>query len=467
MMTRAQVEEMLNRVSRLPNTEPIPQAPPGAPQGNGGGGGGTSAPPPGSIPNPFYTPGNIYDVINDQTISGGNPQSQYLGAGQFATNNQGVSFYNNPLASNGFGGLDLAPSFLQGQQGNGDKIIQSGGKIFSYGPNGLTLLYDSGTGGGAGGFDTGPGYLNLAQQQFGFQSGPQFQEGIRQFNEQQGLAQQSSNRNMLGNQANAGLGLGSLVRGLSNDAYDRAKSPANYPAYLAALAGQPTGGDPVNSLLGQGFQIQNAPGTNPYSDPRFQTLLDSLYQYGSPASPGATDAVQQAYDTNPQAAQQFFSQSPENLARFFGAQQPAFDASTYRSPDYRTPVARVAAASGLDSIVDQPTNILAGEGGQPEHVQVTPLPGVTPAAGTAMSLGKALQPLGYVPHPLIQRLLSGQGISPNMLPDEVLMRLPSSLRQLLTTSIRAFVGDTGLEDFGQSQANFALPGGLRAGAVVH
>lgn len=87
----------------------------------------------------------------------------------------------------------------------------------------------------------------------------------------------------------------------------------------------------------------------------------------------------------------------------------------------------------------------------------------TPSEGSAVSLAKALQPLGYVPPYVISQLASGRAPTPGSIDEETLSRLPPSLRALLQAQIKSQVGNAGLMDYNFQLEQNALPGGLNNG----
>lgn len=390
-----------------------------------------------------------------------------------------------------------------------------------------------GSSGGGGGYDTGPAYLSLAQQKYGSDEDQRAIDnaiGWQQLLNSQkyqdrnyAMDTRGQDASILGDRAASGQQTAGLARGLANDQYQRANSPANFPAYLAALSGADTGGNPLNTMLGEGFQIESGEGQNPLTDPRFQQLLESLYSYGTAPSPENVGAVRNQYETNPNAQQGFedfaafdrlpklagggllgvgggqgFSDRLRDMSPKIGGQ--AMADSGWQSPDPyggRTSggtqfTGKGGASTGtgifggqpmvpnmnlpqmgstpgpvtINDAASQKPLAMAGEAGR-ETLSVTPGNTYTPAQGTATSLGKALQPLGFIPPQVIQQLLAGKSATPNMFNEEQLQRLPPSLRQLLQASIRAFIGDTGLMDFGASADQFALPGGRGGGGVSH
>lgn len=105
--------------------------------------------------------------------------------------------------------------------------------------------------------------------------------------EQQGLQDAAAAQ-----QARAQTGMGLL-----DDAYRRSqqlidlqRDPDNIVAYYAAIAGLPeASAQPVTDLLGQGFQLKPSL-PSPYTDPRYQQLQDSLYDFGRPRTAAETIA---------------------------------------------------------------------------------------------------------------------------------------------------------------------------------
>lgn len=332
-----------------------------------------------------------------------------------------------------------------------------------------------GSGGGSSSFDTGPGYLDLANRKFLTDEDQRRIENA-QWDQVYRQNQETNDRSELGNRANAGFSMLDFQRGLANDLYQRSNDPGNFPALLAGYAGMEGGSPtPLSQLLGEGFKIEPIAGSNPMADPRFQQAVDDLYGYAGGVS-ADPPAVRAAYDKDAAAADLFFRQKPEDLERMFGS-------------------GVVKAATGADFITDKPTPMLVGEGGEPERVTVTPMRGMqwkgpglpkaqnvqmnatptagvadgsyTPSEGTAVALGKALGPLGY-PKEIIDTL-SGGGIpgAPQFNP-QVLERLKErnpSMYLLAMAAIRSRVGSSGLLDLmAESQrykmGDFASTGGV-------
>ncbi len=359
----------------------------------------------------------------------------------------------------------------------GDTVYRWSGHGYTQASAAETRAYLGGdaSGGSAGRstFDTGPGYLDLANRQFGFQSGPQFQEGIRQFN-------QTSDRSEQAARASTGLSLADLARGLSQDYYQLAKDPGNFPALAAAysgLEGQAGQGSPLSTLLGEGFRIKPDAMSNPLGDQRFRDLLDQLYQRagGMNADFGA---VRDAYARDPQAAATFFAQKPEDLARMFGQQtQPMAAGGAFIA---NRPMR-------LQDLTTGDTAAVLGEQGKPEQVSVTPLQAMasgqsygamasggsavpneySPAEATSVALGKSLKGLGYVPGNILDVLGSGKLLGPNMMPDWLLKRLPPSLVRLLQADVLSNLGSAGAGDYWAERQRYvpqgfdAFAGGVR------
>lgn len=81
---------------------------------------------------------------------------------------------------------------------------------------------------------------------------------------------------------------------------------------------------------------------------------------------------------------------------------------------------------------------------------------ITPAQASAVSLGKALRPMGFVPPELLAYLDAGQAPPPALVDDRMLSKLPPSLQQLLLGVVRQFGNKT--EDWTQAQGQWNTPG---------
>lgn len=339
--------------------------------------------------------------------------------------------------------------------------VSVGGKLYTFDPvtGAFELAVDSKGNPigdvGRSTFDTGPGYLDLANRNF--------DEQVRQFNQQFGLNQQTADRSEQAARAGTGLSLADLARGLSQDYYQLAKDPGNFPALAAAysgLEGQAGQGSPLSTLLGEGFRIKPDAMSNPLGDQRFRDLLDQLYQRagGMNADFGA---VRDAYARDPQAAATFFAQKPEDLARMFGAQPMAAGGAFIANRPMR-----------LQDLTTGDTTAVLGEQGKPEQVSVTPLqamastssatpPEYSPAEATSVALGNSLKGLGYVPKNILDTLGSGQLLGPNMVPDWLLKRLPPSLIRLLQADVLSNLGSAGAGDYWAERQRY-VPQGFNA-----
>lgn len=518
-MTVEEAQRILQQVSPLPNPQDGTDLT--DPPSGGGGSGGDSSLTLDEMQKAAYAGYNTTSADGRLEYKLGLPPGTLSSARQL--NESGLT----PTVTSGLLGFDGAAS------SGGKQVKTVNGRVYVFDPN-TGEFVDSGlsdpSGSGSSNFDTGPGYLSLAQQKYGSDEDQRAIDnaiGWQQLLNSQkyqdrnyAMETRGQDASILGDRAASGQQTAGLARGLANDQYQRANSPANFPAYLAALSGADTGGNPVNQLLGEGFQIESGEGQNPLTDPRFQQLLESLYSYGTAPSPENVGAVRSQYETNPNAQQGFenfaafdrlpklagggllgvgggqgFSDRLRDMSPKLGGQ--AMADSGWQSPDPyggqpggtqftgkgptgvfggqpmvpNMNLPQMGSTPGPVTINDaasQKPLAMAGEAGR-ETLSVTPNSGntYTPATGTATSLGKALQPLGFIPPQVIQQLLAGKSATPNMFNEEQLMRLPPSLRQLLQASIRAFIGDTGLEDFGASQQQFALPGGRGGGEVSH
>lgn len=323
-----------------------------------------------------------------------------------------------------------------------------------------------GSSGSTAGFDTGPGYLDLAQKQY--------DEAVRQFNLQHGLSvdqfgldKQSTQQGYLQDRAGTGLQTGDLVRGLANDSYERAKDPGNFPAYLAALSGREgAGGSPLTSLLGEGVQIQSPEGANPLADPRFSGLLDELYGYSKPQSLSTVMGIANA--NQGKLPQSFYdwtkTQNPEMMA----------EGGTM---SIKSPLAGIDMDTGL-------TKFIAGEAG-PETMTVTPdqqpnqmgaltadIQGpsdgiLTPAEGTNIATGKGTQAMGLGGRGLLDQLGQGNAPTPGAVDESTLSRLPPSIRKLMEAGVMAKLGSSGLMDWLFELEKYQLPGTSGFNQVVH
>lgn len=151
-------------------------------------------------------------------------------------------------------------------------------------------------------------------------------------NEQQAAeARRQNDLGLIGNRAASGRSLADFIRAYAGDLRAAEQDPFRLGEYMTNVA-RVGGANPLQTLIGEGVSIEpQLP--DPYADPRFQNLLGSLYDYGTPppvsSVPDRTAAdttsaeslarVREAYERDPQAAAIFFSQKPEDLQRMFGA----------------------------------------------------------------------------------------------------------------------------------------------------
>ena len=215
-------------------------------------------------------------------------------------------------------------------------------------------------------FDTGPGNLAVSQGNLAVSQGNLAQrikeanDAAAQYQQTFGQNQITSNRTELGNRASTGLSLGDLLLNMAQRSDKLTNDPGNFPAYLQSLQGNTGAGPALQNLVGNGLTI--TPDQNNYlNDPRFKSVLDSLFTRAAAPSSAAVDQTQQAYNTDPAAAQRFFSQDPEALKRMFGT--PMADGGEMTT-------------HGPMSLVDLTTGrsvALMGEGGAPEHLKITPM----------------------------------------------------------------------------------------------
>jgi hypothetical protein len=367
------------------------------------------------------------------------------------------------------------------------ELFQAGDTVYRWSGTSITkataaetraFLNGDATGAGGGSFDTGPGYLSLAQRERAFYENTEFPFERDVALRQLAMEQEAADRGELGNRAGAGLSLAQLIQAEADAAYQRAADPGNFPALLAAQAGiTPRAGSPLTQLLGEGFQVQ---AENPLADPRYQRLVGGLYDY-SGAMNADVDAVRRAYAEDPARAADFFRRVTENERN---APAMLADGGTI----YATRPKR------LQDLATGRTDAIVGEGGT-ERVDVTPLRGndfapprylqrlasgetggmaaaaadpatYTPAQGTWTALGKALAPLGFVPRVVMQRLGAGEAITPNMLGSWI-DRLSPSQRALLLAATKSQLGRAGLDDYLFEAQRYDLGGfdNARAGGV--
>ncbi len=321
----------------------------------------------------------------------------------------------------------------------------------------------------------------------------QLAEQQREFGITSGQNAQKNAQSYIDQRASAGGVLGGLVRNLANDQYQRALDPGNYPAYLASQAGMPQGsGSPITNLLGSGVQIQSPEGANPLADPRFQNLISQLYGYAQPQSLQTVQNIaQQNGGTLPQSFYDYTqTQNPVPAHAQGGSQmldepvigiglhsgQPKFLAGEAGKEKLTfDPVHSNETTGTFTKYADGGTATIDGTmgGSQPSgftHHQLVSAYNAyhpnapmadniyTPAEGSAISLGKALQPLGYVPHSLIQQLAQGRAPTPESLNEQMLARLPASLRTLLGSTVQSFLGNSGLQDFNSELSQYSMPG---------
>lgn len=321
---------------------------------------------------------------------------------------------------------------------------------------GATATATGGTGSGAGSssVDTGPGYLDLAMQKF---VNDLTQQGVQnnQWDQQFGQNQITGNRNELANRASSGGSTGNLLLDLATRSDRLANDPGNFPAWLQAMQQNTAQGPVAQNLVNAGTTITPAP--NDYlNTPEFKSLIDSLFNYGTVPDAGMVDTTQKAYNTNPDAAQTFFSQDPANLKKMFGTPMATGGSFTTSGP---------MTFKDLSSGKNIAT---AGEAG-PETVSVTPQTGQASASqGTAQALGKTLGAGGFsfVPPDTRNTLLAGNLPAPGQFPDWMLAKLPPSIRGLVAALITSRLGGAGAEDYNWTRGLYEPRGFSGAGGVV-
>jgi hypothetical protein len=319
--------------------------------------------------------------------------------------------------------------------------------------------------------DTGPDYLNLARQKYGsdeqqraFENQLTLQQlanAQRQYDDEKaqtarefGLQTTVADRNELGQRANTGLSLADLYRETAND-------PGNYPAYLESLINSGN----VQGVVGANTQIR--------PEARFGDLLAQLSQYSGAMNTNAP-AVRQAYEQNPQAAESFFRQDPENLRRMFGPK--AFGGSfltqgPMKFQDLRSGTTGIAGEAGPEQVTIQPSqppssigNAAPQLGGVAAPRQQSATSNFTPgSAGTFQAIGRALASSGFgsqLPG-VLEKLARGEAPLPGEVPDWLLQRLEQrtpSLVALLKAGITSRLGATGAGDYFASRSLYDIPG---------
>jgi hypothetical protein len=344
------------------------------------------------------------------------------------------------------------------------------------------------------------------------------------------------NVNAYENQQKAGMSLLDYNRLLAEDQAKQAADPFQYGAYLQHLQSLPQGsGNPLQSLIGSGFTIQP---TTPdvYNDPRYKALLQSQYNYATPAN-SLTDIqrMNQAYLEDPARAAAFFaalSPGPSTAAppgqaaggqmltgpvtAFYTDGRPAFTAGEngpekinfqpqpgvsrrlapgqtnaiaamtmhslmghaagdpatadspyvnpgtvpdqYNGPNDPTSQLQWLASKGLDT--PDKAWAYAAQNGGPARTGGN----LSPANASAISLGKALRPLGFAPPEMLAYLDRGEAPPPGTVTDQFLQRLPPSLKLLLQGTVQQFGNN--VADYNAAQAQFNTPG-YKPGSVTY
>jgi hypothetical protein len=231
--------------------------------------------------------------------------------------------------------------------------------------------------GGAGGGSTAQGnpYTQLTAYESATLARQAQQDALAQ--QQQGVTNAENARmgdqSILNNRAGAGQSLATLENTMAQDAYVRAKDPGNFPAYLQAQSGVPGGTPALTSLLGNGYQIAQTPGSNPLSDPRFANLENSLYTYGTVPNPAAIDAIRAARNS---LGDQQTSQLFQNFANYDAARAapaaPATDVPAHAHGGTQMLNGPVVGIPQEQMQPGQTPQFLAGEAGK-EKLTFTPM----------------------------------------------------------------------------------------------
>ena len=353
------------------------------------------------------------------------------------------------------------------------------------------ILKGISSGGGTSGFDTGPGYLDIANRRYGrdvYEDDRDYGRGVLESDRAFDFNADEADRAELGARASSGAGMLNYLRNYAGDLREAERSPHRFGEYLVNLQRSEGGGDLIQDMIGKGVRIEpKLP--DPYADPRFQQLLDSMFKYSTVPDPGVISKVRDAYQANRGDAERFFSQRPEDLARMFGA--PAMAGGGEMVTD------------GTHFIVDEGGRVKAilGEAG-PERVDIEPIkkfatggtaaftgaprgafpamtgtPGaaapattasagiqsLSPAEGTSAALARTLKAFGYVPRHIIEQIEQNGRPSPGGYMGNWYDRLPPSIRELIMAAGEGY-GDRP-EDVAHAAGLYEM-GGISGGGGV-
>ena len=254
--------------------------------------------------------------------------------------------------------------------------------------------------------------------------------------------QLQDNRTEMGNRAQSGYSLGNLLMDISTRDDALANDPGNFPAWLTANQNSTALGPTVQNLVGEGVSINPQNTGRGIDDPRFTSVLDTLFDYSKVPSAGDVDRTQQAYNTDPAAAQRWFE---------------AADALDKSKGMATGGVMQINRPMRLQDLTTGETAGVVGENGA-ETMAVAPNAngGVSyndpriGSAGTFGALAKALRAgnmYSAIPRDVIDGMAGGMAPQPGAIPDWILAKLPPSLRQMLVAGVRSQLGQSGLEDW--------------------
>jgi len=292
-----------------------------------------------------------------------------------------------------------------------------------------------------------------------FESDRGFGRGVLESDRNFGQGQIQDNRTELGNRAGTALSFSDLLLNMAKRDDQLANDPGNFPAWLASMQGNTAAGPAVQNLVGQGVSIQPQQNSQ-INDPRFQSIIDSLFNYSKVPDSGAVAQTQQAFNTDPQAAQRWF----EAASALDKSRGMAHGGLLHTNGPMR-----------MQDLTTGETLGVAGEQG-PETVNVTPAQQLgatnTPrigSAGTFGALAQAIQSSGMgsaFPRDVLARMASGFAPNPGDVPDWLLAKLPPSLRGMLGAGVLSQLGGAGAQDYDFTRSLYAQKGFSGAGGVV-